>query len=570
MKIHQLIIISSLVASCMMASCKKEDGGNANAIIFTASTEGQNADNDRTSIVADDNEDEDVPGTVIWTAGDRILINNGSMSSTLGLIAGADTDEGTFRTNQMDQYFELTENYVAAYPSSATINGNTVTFNLPSVQDMGNRVGTFANGANPMVAKSEGTVLHFKNVCGGLGVRLKGGMEGIKVTNIRIISKKVEDVLWGAFPVTINANTKKNEAPDLTLGAVTNSDTDKNIIDLKCDVTLSTTQTSRFFIILPVGTLAEGFNLEVTYTVNGMVGCIGESGILKKTTGTITSVNTPEVVRNTMKCLPVLTITKNQFTIDNDGNKVYFSKGNLQYIGSAGNGNASNSGAYWKFADHQWDCLGDNGQGSSEKNVDRDLFGWGTSGWNNGNIYYHPWDYNRDQNEDIGYGYGPKKVLGDEISYNNDLTGDYANADWGVYNAIKNGGNAAGQWRTLTKDEWTYVINRENLSVMGFVDGISGIILLPDNWLESNDPLGSDATNVSIDDWTDLLEAKGAVFLPGAGFRDGTTVDDTNVNCYYWSATNNGNGKAYIVSGTSIEGQNRNLGYAVRLVKDVQ
>ena len=22
-----------------------------------------------------------------------------------------------------------------------------------------------------------------------------------------------------------------------------------------------------------------------------------------------------------------------------------------------------------------------------------DLFGWGTSGWNNGNVYYHPYDY---------------------------------------------------------------------------------------------------------------------------------------------------------------------------------
>lgn len=36
--------------------------------------------------------------------------------------------------------------------------------------------------------------------------------------------------------------------------------------------------------------------------------------------------------------------------------------------------------------------------------------------------------------------------------------GDYSDfADWGLVNAIRNGGNETGLWRTLTKDEWAYL-----------------------------------------------------------------------------------------------------------------
>ena len=58
--------------------------------------------------------------------------------------------------------------------------------------------------------------------------------------------------------------------------------------------------------------------------------------------------------------------------------KVWFSQGNLQYIGSA-------TTPYWKFANNQYDIFGTtSGQNSSVANVDRDLFGFGTSGWNSG------------------------------------------------------------------------------------------------------------------------------------------------------------------------------------------
>lgn len=223
-------------------------------------------------------------------------------------------------------------------------------------------------------------------------------------------------------------------------------------------------------------------------------------------------------------------IIDGKFTVDANGTKVYFSQGNLQYIGSA-------TPPYWKFAERQWECLGDNGQGSASQNADRDLFGWGTSGWNNGNVYYQPWNTN---NSDATL-YGPRGKF--------DLTGDFAQSDWGVYNPIRNGGNMAGQWRTLTTDEWGYVFTRRSTSsgirfAKARVAGMNGMILVPDDWSESiydlHNTNNGDASHTSniLDaaQWATLEDA-GAVFLPTAGYRYGNSVFEVGNGGNYWSAS---------------------------------
>ena len=255
-----------------------------------------------------------------------------------------------------------------------------------------------------------------------------------------------------------------------------------------------------------------------------------------------------------------------KFTINNNGDQVYFSQGNLQYIGSA-------STPYWKFADNQWDVLGTTtGQNSSDQNVDRDLFGWGTSGWNNGNIYYQPWDTDNSS----GSSYGPSG------SY--DLTGSYANADWGVYNPISNGGNQPNQWRSLTTTEWEYVFyTRETTSGIRFakanVNGVNGVILFPDNWNASFCSLNN--TNVSAASYTvneitaeswATLEIAGAVFLPAAGIRYGTSVGGSGGR--YWSASYCGSNYAdnlcFYSDSLNMSYNYRDYGYSVRLVRLVE
>ena len=256
-----------------------------------------------------------------------------------------------------------------------------------------------------------------------------------------------------------------------------------------------------------------------------------------------------------------------KFTINADGDQVYFSQGNLQYIGSA-------STPYWKFADNQWDVLGTTtGQNSSSQNVDRDLFGWGTSGWNNGNTYYRPWDTNSSSGS--GGSYGPPGQY--------DLTGTYANADWGVYNPISNGGNQANQWRTLTHSEWAYVFNTRTTSsgiryAKANVNDVNGVILLPDDWssgtysLSNTNSSGASfsSNTISASQWN-TLEQAGAVFLPAAGWR-GTSVFDVGSYGYYWSASCSGDSRAWYVYfgdgvlSTGNDSYYRHYGRSVRLV----
>jgi len=250
--------------------------------------------------------------------------------------------------------------------------------------------------------------------------------------------------------------------------------------------------------------------------------------------------------------------------------QIYFSQGNLQYQASSGT---------WRFAENQYDMIGEDNANISETYEGWiDLFGWGTSGWNSGANAYQP--YSTSQYPEY---YNPG---GSE--YNN-LTGSYANADWGVYNKISNGGNQAGLWRTLTRDEWYYVINtRANASSktgVASVNGVNGLILLPDEWTlpegivftsgaagNSRSEYYSTGNSYTASEWS-KMEANGAVFLPAAGGR-GANVDNVGSHGIYWSSS--AIDRIYAENMTfqsfywgTYSGR-RDRGFSVRLVQDVE
>ena len=259
-----------------------------------------------------------------------------------------------------------------------------------------------------------------------------------------------------------------------------------------------------------------------------------------------------------------------KFTINASGDKVYFSQGNLQYQAST---------QKWQFAANQYDCIGNNSSISSSYSGWIDLFGWGTSGWNSGANCYQPWSTSTTNSDYYPGG-----------SYTNNLTGSYANADWGVYNAVSNGGNQAGLWRTLTggsSGEWYYVFNTRNTSsgiryAKAQVAGVNGVILLPDDWSASTYSLTNTNTSgasfssntVSASQWT-TLENAGAVFLPAAGYRYGTSVYNVGSYGNYWSSSYNDSDSAYYVYffGSFLYAGNdysRCDGFSVRLVRACQ
>jgi len=250
------------------------------------------------------------------------------------------------------------------------------------------------------------------------------------------------------------------------------------------------------------------------------------------------------------------------FTINADGDQVQFSSGNLQatYNGTAWS---------WAFATNQWDIIGNeaantsiNGDGTISGTGTVDLFGWvGVNSAFTGTAIYGI------TNSTTANQYGNTK---DEA----------LKSDWG--NTIGAG------WYTLTIDEWTYVLNTRTTTsgvryAKATVNGIEGLILLPDDWSTGYYSLASTNTTdaaftsneISSTDWTNSLEAHGAVFLPACGYRNGTTVTISSPNQgFYWSSTSSSSNalQARRLNFNNIglnlnSGTVRTRGHSVRLVK---
>ena len=201
----------------------------------------------------------------------------------------------------------------------------------------------------------------------------------------------------------------------------------------------------------------------------------------------------------------------------NSNKKVIFSSGNLQY-------HPKNDS--WRFANSQLEYIGEaNSKMTTTYNGWIDLFSWGTG--------------------DIPL-----------CLYIPDCRGNYTFIDWGT-NII--GNYAANTWRTLTYNEWYYILNtRTNASSLfgiAQVDGVNGLILLPDNWkcpnniifqsgfhILNGESYYADYQKFSTVEWN-TIESTGAVFLPAAGRRGfGIKLDDINVsgvqrNGRYWSSS---------------------------------
>jgi hypothetical protein len=236
------------------------------------------------------------------------------------------------------------------------------------------------------------------------------------------------------------------------------------------------------------------------------------------------------------------------FTVNAGGDKVIFSPGNLQatYNGTSWT---------WGFAANQWDFVG-NKAGNTKitttskettepyarlsENGTVDLFGWSTNG--------------------TYYGIASSKD-------NNDYGGAFV--DWGE--------TISNIWRTLTSDEWVWLLGPSSDPAPGTncrasgstVNGASnarytmavikknnsesygkGLIVFPDGvtiadneataWGVINSP--SDfATICTLDQWN-ALAAKGCVFLPGSGYRAGSSIQNIiSHDVDYWSSSLNVN-----------------------------
>ena len=272
-KVTLLIAMAALV---MLAGCKKEN--EATGTTVKASIEQNRSGNSKTSLVP-------VSGTeaeIHWAEGDRIRVGNGTSSEIFTLTAGADSKTGTF-TFEGDYVFGASN--VAVYPETAMIDGNTVSLNIDAVQSLA-EAGSFGNGANPMLGTfTDPESLTFTSLCGVLGLSLTG--DDVAITGIEIVSRTATDKLNGAFEADCTATN-----PVLT-PATGNSGTNREM--LTCTTTLTATAKS-FYIVLPVGTLSDGFTMNV---YNG-----GTEPIFS--TGTDNNIS---IVLNEINMMPTMEVT---------------------------------------------------------------------------------------------------------------------------------------------------------------------------------------------------------------------------------------------------------------------
>ncbi len=251
-----------------------------------------------------------------------------------------------------------------------------------------------------------------------------------------------------------------------------------------------------------------------------------------------------------------------------ESKQIVFSKGNLQYHSES---------KIWRFAETQNDFIG---AGLFDMDVYyrdgwNDLFSWATSGYAFEPTALFPSPYY--------LGAGLEDIAGTKY-------------DWGVNNAISNGGNTPNIWRTLTKDEWFYLLKREKngvpLDAPAKVNGTDGFVFLPDDWTFVDDiPYNGNTyvyeDNVYSDELWSRMESLGVVFLPSAGTNRYNLEFDYDMEYWnaggYWSTTAYEDYRAYLVSfgiykwdstrydiADGLSYASRKPAFSVRLVRDVK
>ena len=279
-----------------------------------------------------------------------------------------------------------------------------------------------------------------------------------------------------------------------------------------------------------------------------------------------------------------------KFTVNNNGDQVRFSQGNLRATNNTAN---STTGWIWSFAGQQYDYLGTNNAPVGNNVITEpgsvDLFGW---------VGEHA----------SLAAYGINSTTNGAVDYGN-TAGEALKDDWGNL-AISNGGNTPSSgWRTLTnhyddnfplQQEWVHILKRRTtgITINETADArytaatintdatsVHGYILFPDNYAGGTPGGVTWGTINAYSSWTTTcttagwisLEAAGCVFLPAAGRRtNASTINYAGTSGIYWSSTSANKTSDYqktyaqcmLFVNSAREHCWRYFGHAVRLVKD--
>lgn len=464
-------ILSFCAVAALFASCQKD---NLTGSTFTATIEQCNDSKTKTAL----------SGSILnWVAGDQVIIMNeltyfgvytareGGSTTTTFIFqpnasgTGMDIDVGDPEASCYNESYPQPYQYMAIYPADI-VDLAAGGIRLPATQVTTD--GTLRGF--PMYAESQTRNLRFKNAFGLLKLHLEK-----PETSITSISITADRVINGFFVIDYNVDYSSVGVPTLVY-AEDGSGT--NTVTLQCGEGngISIDNGADFYIYLPPATDYHNLTINMTNSEGGFCSLTSPA-----------SVNIP--------------IIRSQYTTielgDNDldfieieglfsvapGQYVQFSPGNLQY---------STSNNTWRFAPSQIDMIGELNYnyftGTTPTTDWIDLFSWGET---------------------------------QVASMTPSTTGYSSFYEWG--------NNVTGGWRTLTNDQWKYLMfQRPDAAYKvggATVAGVKGLILLPDSW---SLPAGCSftpgfsysnfySTNIYSATEAAAMQSAGAVFLPAAG-----------------------------------------------------
>ncbi|MBQ6726448.1 MAG: hypothetical protein IJQ89_07705 [Bacteroidales bacterium] len=642
---HVFLTIGSLVAMSaimmMTASCSKEEltlntsGTHTGVVRYIEATAGMpnNHVNKAFLDIYDNN-------NVIWENDDVLNINgtniaayevNGTSARFRGEVRALQNTQGDKDIYWAVYPSTLAENNTSLVPANFQLDGLTVT--LPATQNYSTvDEKTLIGQYNYMAAYSQvdageqNVDFQMRNLGAVLAVTI-APQSGTTLTNShinKVVFSSENAPMSGTFTVSANSlNPTITGVSDATSDnvAINVSDGQNNYVDIS-------TQPAVVYAVLPP-LASKNLTMRI-YNTDGY--------FFEKSTNTATlarnHIYTTSVAINEIKKYDI-------YYSVSPTKKVLFAPGNLQWSATGGGTTPTThttatgtAAGTWRFAEHQWDFVGGvnkdvkqfadattdygtvyaNGVKCNNKLKSSsyagwiDLFGWGTSGWDNrandpNSVNFQPWETTEtivDATYNY-YGYGPSTN-----NSNPDLTGTYY--DWGLFNDIYNPktGNIDphGTWYTFTYEEWNYFMylreDAVNKRAHATVNGVYGMVILPDLWLKPNgivlnpDPyVFVEGVNYYLDNvftesqWA-IMEEAGATFLPAAGYLS-TAVElysvmefgDYHSGSHYIgnaSSIIHSSGECYIPYFTSWSTNDnysldfgtgrRWMGRAVRLIKD--
>ena len=263
MKIHHIIFIAATICASLGCSQHEEENGlrpqQPDTKLSIRSIVAEPIAKTRTAL--------DNQRNVVWKSGDRIQVFSAGNPSGAPYVTTSDnTRTGIFNPVESSKSVDDAQRY-AVYPADALtkgLSGDTFEIDLSALaeQSYASALGAGSDiAALPMVAATGDNTFEFKNVCGGLLLRINDYQAlGIKIARIEVTARGGEQI---AGKITVEAATG---TPQLNQGTTGTSVT----VDCGSGANISSngdlSKPDGFLVFLPAGTYAQGFSFRITDT----------------------------------------------------------------------------------------------------------------------------------------------------------------------------------------------------------------------------------------------------------------------------------------------------------------